>query len=353
MDLGTTLTQHILSQQRLHPSARGDLTGLLTQIGVAAKVITSQIRRAGLNNVLGSTGRINIQGEVVQKLDDLSNQTMLDTLAKSGYVAAMASEEEDDWVEVQADKRGPYIVAFDPLDGSSNIDANISIGTIFSIYRRASAGDDITSRDFLRPGREQVAAGYAIYGSSTMFVYSTGDGVHGFTLEPVVGEFLLSHPDIRIPETTRSLSLNQCNEPYWPQWVHDFRAAILARNRVDDRNISARHIGSLVADFHRNLLAGGVYLYPVDSLNKIGKLRLLYECNPLAFLAEQAGGSATDGHQPILDVVPEQLHQRITFVVGNTEAVELATELASGKGEGKGGMPGPSPHEPPPKRGKA
>jgi len=333
MELGTTLTQHILSQQRLHPAARGDLTGLLTQIGIAAKVVGAHIRQAGLVNILGSTGKTNIQGEVVQKLDDLANRTMLDFLAMSGYVAAMASEEEDEWVEVREENRGTYIVTFDPLDGSSNIDANISIGTIFSIYHKASAGYDVTRRDFLRPGREQVAAGYAIYGSSTMFVYSTGDGVHGFTLDPVVGEFLLSHPDIRIPKTTKSLSVNHCNAPYWDPWVHEAVAEILSRNDEERRRISGRHIGSLVADFHRNLMQGGVFLYPADSMNRNGKLRLLYECSPLAFLAEQAGGAATDGRIPILDVVASSLHMRTTFVIGNAEAVDIVTKCASGEAE--------------------
>jgi len=232
-EIGTTLTQHILGQQRLHPTARGDLTGLLTQVAVAAKIITAQIRRAGLAEIIGSTGRTNIQGEDVQKLDDMANHTMLKTLAASGFVAAMASEEEEDWVEVREEKRGTYIAMFDPLDGSSNIDANISIGTIFSIYRKASAGYDITRRDFLRPGREQVAAGYAIYGSSTMFIYSTGQGVHGFTYDPMVGEFLLSHPELRIPKETKSLSINTCNAPYWPDWVHRFMEAVMVRNDGD------------------------------------------------------------------------------------------------------------------------
>ncbi len=330
MELGTTLTQHILSQQRLHPQARGELTGLLTQIGVVAKVVTSQIRQAGLINIIGSAGHTNIQGEDVQKLDELANRTMLDTLARSGYVAAMASEEEDDWVEVKEEKRGTYIVLFDPLDGSSNIDANISIGTIFSIYRKASGGYDVTRRDFLRPGREQVAAGYAIYGSSTMFIYTTGHGVHGFTLDPTVGEFLLSHPDIRIPEKTKSLSVNQANEPYWPKWVHEFVKQMLLRNDDELRRVSGRHIGSLVADFHRNLLQGGVFLYPADSMNREGKLRLLYECAPMAMIAEQAGGAASDGDRPILDLVGERLHQRTTLIIGNREAVELATKICSG-----------------------
>ncbi len=338
MELGTTLTQHILSQQRLHPQARGELTGLLTQIGVAAKVITSQIRQAGLINIIGSAGRTNIQGEDVQKLDDLANRTMLQTLARTGFVAAMASEEEDDWVEVKEDKRGTYCVLFDPLDGSSNIDANISIGTIFSIYRKASAGYDVTRRDFLRPGREQVAAGYAIYGSSTMFIYTTGQGVHGFTLDPTVGEFLLSHPDIRVPEKTKSLSVNQANEPYWPKWVHEFVKQMIQRNDDELRRVSGRHIGSLVADFHRNLLQGGVFLYPADSMNRHGKLRLLYECAPLAMIAEQAGGAASNGEVPILDLVADRLHRRTTLVIGNREAVELATRIASGNDLPETGM---------------
>ncbi len=331
VEIGITLTQHILNEQRMHPTARGDLTGLLTQIGVAAKIITAQIRRAGLVDVLGSTGRKNVHGEVVQNLDELANSTMLHTLAASGFVAAMASEEEQDYVEVREQKRGTYVVMFDPLDGSSNIDANISIGTIFGIYRKASPGYDVTRRDFLRPGREQVAAGYAIYGSSTMFIYSTGHGVHGFTLDPTVGEFLLSHPDLRVPSETRSLSINTCNSPYWADWVHRFMQAVMARNDLDKRRISHRFIGSLVADFHRNLLQGGVFLYPDDSFNRDGKLRLLYECNPLAFLAEQAGGMATNGCESILDIVPETLHDRVPLVIGNREAVQLAADVLCGR----------------------
>lgn len=331
VEIGATLTQHILSQQRLHPTARGDLTGLLTQVAVASKIITAQIRRAGLGDIVGSTGRTNVHGEEVQNLDDLANHTMLTTLAASGYVAAMASEEEEDWVEVREEKRGTYIVMFDPLDGSSNIDANISIGTIFSIYHKASPGYDVTRRDFLRPGREQVAAGYAIYGSSTMFIYSTGNGVHGFTYDPAVGEFLLSHSDICIPAETKSLSINTCNAPYWPEWVHRFMDAVTARNDMHKRRISHRFIGSLVADFHRNLLQGGVFLYPDDTLNKYGKLRLLYECNPVAYLAEQAGGMATNGCEPILDQVPETLHDRSSLVIGNAEAVQLAADVLCGR----------------------
>ncbi len=340
-ELGTTLTQHILDQQRLHPSARGEMTGLLTQIGVAAKVISARIRRAGLSDVLGPAGWTNYYGDEVQKLDHLANQILVQTLSASSNVAAMASEEEDRWIEVEGDKRGSYIVMFDPLDGASNIDANITIGTIFAIYRRGSGGYDIGPRDVLRRGREQVAAGYVIYGSATILVYSTGQGVHGFTLDPTVGEFVLSHPAIRIPDVTTYLSINQANEPYWPSWVRPFIDELLRCNDQDGRCVSGRHVGTLVADFHRNLMAGGVFLYPADSLNRVGKLRLLYELFPLAYIAEQAGGAATDGRGPLLDLVAGDLHERTTVIIGNASAVELATRFAreaeAGGQQGDGG----------------
>lgn len=332
MELGATLTQHVLSQQRLHPQARGEFSGLLTQIGVAAKIISSQVRRAGLLPILGASGTVNTHGEVVQKLDEVANRTVIECLIRSGHVAAMASEEEDEYVEVPEARRGAYIVVFDPLDGSSNIDVNISIGTIFAVYRQASGGE-VTRRDFLRPGREACAAGYVIYGSSTMFVYSTGQGVHGFTLDPSAGEFFLSHADIRIPNQASCLSLNESNSPYWEPWVGRFVGEMKARNDEDKRRVSSRHVGSLVADFHRNLMYGGVFLYPGDRRSPRGKLRLLYEAAPLAFIAAQAGGAASDGAQDILDIVPDELHQRTPLVVGNAAEVRLAEEFARGRGE--------------------
>jgi fructose-1,6-bisphosphatase I len=325
--MAQTLTQHVLETQKHHSGARGSLSGLITQIGVAAKILSAKVNRAGLQDVLGSAGTINVQGESVQKLDAIANRTMIETLSRSGHVSAMVSEEEQEWIEVPERARGDYVVVFDPLDGSSNIDVNVSVGTIFSIFRKASDELGVTRRDFLRPGRELVAAGYVIYGSSTMFVYSTGDGVHGFTLDPSVGEFLLSHPNIRVPSECKLLSINECNKPYWYRWTAELVHALRGRNDADRRRISARFIGSAVADVHRNLLVGGIFVYPADRRNTKGRLRLLYECVPLGFLVEQAGGAATNGEQLILDVQPHSLHQRSTLIVGNKAEVQLAMRL--------------------------
>lgn len=322
----TTLTQHILRQQQTHPEATGQLSALLTQIGVAGKLIAAQVRRAGLIEIWGSTDDTNVQGETVQKLDRIAQDTFVDTLASSGTVACMASEEENSLIEVPARMAGDYVIAFDPLDGSSNIDANVSIGTIFAIYKRTSH-NEVLRRDVLRPGRDQIAAGYIVYGSSTMLVYTAGNSVDGFTLDPSCGEFFLSRPNIRVPDKTKILSVNEGNEPYWPAWVKPFVDTIKARNDADKRRISSRHIGSLVADFHRNLIYGGIYLYPADSRSTSGKLRVLYECNPLAFMAEVAGGAASDGTRRILDIEPEHLHQRTGVIIGTPADVALAEKL--------------------------
>lgn len=328
-----TLTQHILQQQRLHPEARGTLTGLLTQLGVAAKIVASNVSKAGLLKMLGAQGSRNVHGEAVQKLDHVANRVFLNTLARSGYVCGIASEEEDSYYEPPEHLRGSYVVTIDPLDGSSNIDANISIGTIFGIFKKKSRGNEATSRDFLRPGREQIAAGYVMYGASTVFIYTTGEGVHGFVLDPAVGEFVLSDDSIQLPRACSCLSINDCNSPYWRPWTHRFISEVKRRNDADKRRINGRHIGSLVADFHRNLRYGGIFLYPEDSRAPQGKLRLLYEAFPLAMLMEQAGGSATDGRRRILDIVPEQLHSRTPLVIGNTEEVNLATRLVAEENE--------------------
>ncbi|MCA9544502.1 MAG: class 1 fructose-bisphosphatase [Myxococcales bacterium] len=322
-DFGITLTQHVMRKQVLHPSARGQFSTLLTQIGVAAKHISAQVRRAGLIEVLGATGETNIQGERVQKLDHIANDTFMKVLRRSGTVAAMASEEEDDVYYVEPHRRGDYIVAFDPLDGSSNIDVGVSIGTIFAIYPRKHDGE-VTLDEILRPGHEQVGAGYVIYGSSTVFVYADLEGVSSFTLDPGVGEFFLTRDGLTYPKTTSILSLNECNEPYWGPWVTPFLNQIKGRNDEKGRRITDRHIGSLVSDFHRNLIKGGIYLYPVDHRTGRGKLRLLYECNPLAFIAEKAGGAAIDGQQRILDKPLTQLHQRTGLVIGPQDDVDLA-----------------------------
>ncbi|MFN3201172.1 MAG: class 1 fructose-bisphosphatase [Bradymonadia bacterium] len=323
---GITLTQHILRKQDEHPEARGQLSVLLTQIGVACKLISAQVRRAGLVEVWGSTGEINVQGETVQKLDRIANDTLVEVLSRSGCVAAMASEEEHKIIEVTPEQAGDYVVTFDPLDGSSNIDVNVSIGTIFSIYKRKNP-EEVLQSDVLRPGREQVAAGYVIYGSSTALVYTDGLSVDAFTLDPSCGEFFLTRANIKMPKKTKLLSINECNEPYWAPWVDKLLAEIKGRNDLEKRRISARHIGSLVSDFHRNLIKGGLYLYPVNSHTGRGKLRVSYECNPLAFIAEVAGGAAIGEHGPILDIVPTGLHDRTGLVIGPADDVALAQRL--------------------------
>ncbi len=312
----TTLTQHILSQQGERFTER--LASLLTQIGVAAKQISSQVRRAGIIEVWGQTGEVNVQGEEVQKLDMIANTTFIEVLKRSGCVVALASEEEDDWISVSGVEDG-YFVAFDPLDGSSNIEVSTSIGTIFGIYHCSEHPK--STQDLLRPGREMVGAGYVIYGSSTVFVYADQERVDCFTLDPSYGEFLLSRPNLKLPTTLTTVSVNEYNQPYWPQWMCEAIDELKSRNQ-EKRIITGRHIGSLVADFHRNLIKGGVYYYPVDRNNKRGKLRLLYECNPLAFIAQAAGGADTWGNGSVLDLVPSELHQRVGFFVGVSEGVK-------------------------------
>ncbi len=321
--MNTTLTQHIQRQQQGHPEATGQLSALLTQIGVAGKLIAAQVRRAGLIEIWGATGDTNVQGETVQKLDRIAQDTFVETMASSGTVAVMASEEENSVIEVPPQLAGDYVIVFDPLDGSSNIEANVSIGTVFGIFRRHDP-NEVLRKDVLRPGREQIASGYILYGSSTMLVYTAGRTVDGFTLDPSCGEYFLSRPNIRMPERSKVLSLNEGNEAYWPSWTKPYVDTIKGRNDADKRRVSSRHIGSLVADFHRNLIYGGVFLYPVDSRSPKGKLRLIYECNPLAFIAEVAGGAASDGSQRILDMHPEHLHQRCGLVIGPKTDVELA-----------------------------
>ena len=322
-----TLTQHILHKQKDHPDASGQLSSLLTQIGVAGKLIQAQVRRAGLIEIWGATGDTNVQGEKVQILDRISQDALVDVLGRSECVAAMGSEEENEIIEVPSASSGDYVVLFDPLDGSSNIDANVSIGTIFSVYRRKDPQEVLRS-DTLRPGREQLVAGYIIYGSSTLFVYTDGTTVDGFTLDPGAGEYFLTRPNIRMPSKTKILSINECNAPYWPAWVKPYIDSVIARNDMDKRRVSGRHIGSLVADFHRNLLYGGMYLYPADARSEKGKLRLIYECNPLSFIAEAAGGAASTGHQRVLDVTPASLHERSGLVIGSQAEVKAAERFA-------------------------
>lgn len=327
-NFGVTLTQHVLLKQRAYPTATGQFSMLLTQIGVASKLISAQVRRAGLIEIWGATGETNVQGERVQKLDRIANDTFIEVLSRSGCVAAMASEEEDEIIYVPEGlaAEAEYLVAFDPLDGSSNIDVGVSIGTIFAIYPRLHTGP-VRREEILRPGRDMQAAGYVIYGSSTVLVYTDGETVDSFTLDPEVGEFFLTRAAMRMPAQTKVLSLNECNAPYWPAWVAPLLGQIKGRNTPEKRTVTARHIGSLVSDFHRNLVQGGLFLYPADRTTGRGKLRLLYECNPLAFIAEVAGGAASTGLGPILDVQPEHLHSRTGLIIGVAQDVRLAEDL--------------------------
>lgn len=328
-----TIAQHILEQQRERaPKATGQFSWLLCGITLAAKMISAEVRRVGLTNLLGATDQENIQGEIVQKLDVFSNNALLHCLGNRGNVGVLASEENDDPVFVlnNADG-GEYVVVFDPLDGSSNIDVNVSVGTIFSILRREDRGVEDPTADVLQPGYKQVAAGYVLYGSSTMIVYTTGDGVYGFTLDPMVGAFVLSHPNIRIPERGQIYSVNEANADSFPAYTRRFLHWL--KSEEDGVAYSSRYIGSLVSDFHRTLLKGGIFFYPPTAKNPSGKLRLLYEANPIAFLAEQAGGMATDGFRRIMDIEPESVHQRTPLVVGSSYEVRKYQALAQKHGQ--------------------
>jgi fructose-1,6-bisphosphatase I len=325
-----TIERHILEEQSGHPEATGSLTSLLYDIALAGKLIASRTTRAGLAEILGSTADINIQGETVMKLDQLADQSIYRLNDHTGRLAVMASEEHECILPIpERFPTGKYVLVYDPLDGSSNIDYNASIGTIFGIYRRKSADGPGVLEDCLQPGRDLVAAGYMIYGSSTMLVYTSGHGVHGFTLDPAIGEFLLTHPGICIPDRPKYYSANQGYQHYWSTGIQRYTQWLQGMEN-DRKPLSARYIGSLVGDFHRDLLAGGVYYYPADSQNPAkphGKLRLVYECAPLAFIATQAGGYASDGHQDILDIAPASLHQRTPYYVGNRNLVEAAEDF--------------------------
>jgi fructose-1,6-bisphosphatase I len=321
---GTTLDRFLLDTMRARPGATGQLVTLLKQVVLAGKLVNSRVQRAGLAGMLGAVGGMNIQGEYVQKLDVYANDTFKRALEHAGVCCMIVSEEDDDVMQIPPDfDAGDYVFSMDPLDGSSNIDTNASIGTIFAIHRRVSQGREGELRDVLRPGRELVCAGYVVYGAGTMLVLSTGSGVHGFTLDPGVGEFFLSHQDIRLKPSTRSYS---CNEAYAAQWDPRLRAW-LGELKDPAAGWSARYIGSLVGDFHRNLVKGGVFLYPPTPKAPKGKLRMLYEAQPLAFLAEAAGGAASDGSVPILDKVPTSLHERTPLFIGNAESVERIVEV--------------------------
>jgi fructose-1,6-bisphosphatase I len=322
-----TIERFIIEQEKLHPEASGELSGLLYDLALAAKMIANKVRSAGLADIIGSAESQNIQGETQQKLDVISNEIIIKAVDHGGRLCALASEEEPSIIQIPDNfKCGKYCLLFDPLDGSSNIDVNVPVGTIFSVVRKITRGSRGEMEDMLQPGRRQVAAGYVIYGSSTMMVYTTGQGAHGFTLDPQLGEFLLSHPNITIPHTGRYLSVNDSYEQHWSDEVR----ALMRRYRGLDgerKAMNVRYVGSLVADFHRNLLGGGLFAYPASAVSPKGKLRLLYEANPLAFIVEQAGGAATDGVHRILDLVPTDLHQRTPLYIGSKGDIDIATAM--------------------------
>lgn len=324
-----TLNQFIVERQADFPYAKGELSRLLSDIGAASKIINREVNQAGLVEILGKTGHTNVQGEEVQKLDEFANKQIIAALSSGGECCLMASEENDDIIPVENEvaEEAKYVINFDPLDGSSNIDVCAPIGTIFAIYRRKSAtNSNPTLDDALQKGREQVASGYVLYGSSTMLVYTTGNGVNGFTLDPSIGEFCLSHPDIQTPEKAKVYSVNEGNYYDYPKGYQQYIEDCKTGNNIAGKPYKERYIGSLVADFHRNLLQGGVFMYPPTDKDPQGKLRLVYEANPLAFIAEQAGGKASDGSQIILDKEPESLHQRTPLVIGSKKLVEEVEE---------------------------
>ena len=323
-----TITEHLLLHEKMTPEATGKFTELFNNMILAAKIISREVSKAGLLDVLGDTGEMNVQGEQVQKLDDYANQVIIHRMERAGVLCAIVSEENADIIPIpQNFPQGEYILVMDPLDGSSNIDANVSIGTIFSILRRESpARSEVTLSDVLQKGLRQVASGYIIYGTSTMLVYTTGQGVHGFTLDPSVGEFLLSHENIRIPEKGKVYSVNEGYAGYWDEATKE----VVALFKAAPKPCSLRYIGSLVADFHRNLLYGGIFMYPKDTRDPKktkGKLRLMCEANPLALIVEQAGGKATDGVNRILDIEPNELHQRVPLFIGSSQDVDMVRAI--------------------------
>jgi fructose-1,6-bisphosphatase I len=330
---GITLETYILEGMMGFPAASGAFTSLLNQIGLAAKLITSKVRRAGLANILGYTGETNVQGEQVQKLDEVANETLIASLGRRRHCAAIASEEMEEIKILSTDPRAKYVVVFDPLDGSSNIDVNISIGTIFGVLRRPDTTGIVTEADFLTPGKDLLAAGYVLYGSSTMLVISTGveGGVHGFTYDPTVGEFFLSHENIRIPERGKTYSINEGNYASWTDEVKRWNSWIKEEDKESGRPYGCRYVGTLVADAHRTLLKGGIFAYPADKKSRGGKLRLLYEANPFAFIFEAAGGKASTGRERILDIVPEALHQRVPLVIGSSHDVDVFEQFMRGE----------------------
>lgn len=324
-----TLGEFIIENQRSFQYSTGELSKLINAIRLAAKVVNHEVNKAGLVDIIGDVGETNIQGEEQQKLDVFANDKFIQSLKNREIVCGIASEEAEDFISVNSNderNQNKYVVLIDPLDGSSNIDVNVSVGTIFSVYRRITpVGTPVTLEDFLQPGKNQVAAGYIVYGTSTMLVYTTGDGVNGFTLNPAIGTFYLSHPDMQFPETGTIYTVNEGHYVHFHQGVKDYIK--YCQKEEGDRPYTARYIGSLVSDFHRNMIKGGIYMYPKSSVTEEGKLRLLYECNPMAFIAEQANGLAIGGRSRILDIVPTQLHQRIPFFAGSRRMVEKLQEF--------------------------
>ncbi len=324
-----TLGEFIIENQKHFTSTSGEFSRLLSSIKLAAKIVNYKVNKAGLVDILGAAGETNIQGEDQQKLDVYCNDVFMKTLINREIVCGIASEEEDDFLTIKGKEgtnENKYVILIDPLDGSSNIDVNVSVGTIFSIYKRVTPiGTPVQIEDFLQPGHQQVAAGYVIYGTSTMLVYTSGYGVNGFTLNPAIGSFYLSHPNMKFPENGKIYSINEGNYVHFPKGVKEYLK--YCQEEKDDRPYTSRYIGSLVSDIHRNMIKGGIYIYPTSSIGPKGKLRLLYECNPVAFLAEQANGKATDGYKRIMDIVPTELHQRVPFFCGSTNMVNKAEEF--------------------------
>jgi fructose-1,6-bisphosphatase I len=324
-----TLGEFIIENEQAFPYSTGELSKLMNSIRLAAKVVNHEVNKAGLVDIIGAAGENNIQGEAQQKLDIYGNEKFIQTLTNREIVCGIASEENDDFITIEGkkdDNKNKYVVLMDPLDGSSNIDVNVSVGTIFSIYmRKSKVGTPVTQEDFLQPGNEQVAAGYIVYGTSTMLVYTTGFGVNGFTLNPAIGTYYLSHPDMKYPEPGNIYSINEGNYAHFPQGVKDYLKYCQAED--GNRPYTSRYIGSLVSDIHRNMIKGGIYIYPQNAHRPDGKLRLLYECNPMAFITEQAGGKASNGFERIMDIKPEALHQRVPFFCGNKGMVDKADEF--------------------------
>ncbi len=329
MKVAKTLGQFIIEKQADHPYAKGELSRLLRDIGIAAKIVNREINKAGLMDNIGEAETMNVQGEQQKKMDIYANEQFISALQSGGECCIVISEENNEYINIEGEisKDAKYIVAIDPLDGSSNIDVNVSVGTIFSVYRRKSPEGKVTPDEILQKGVEQVAAGYLIYGSSTMLVYTTGKGVNGFTLDPSIGEFCLSHPNMRIPEDGIIYSINEGYYTHFPDGVKKYIKYCQVEDKPTSRPYTSRYIGSMIADMHRNIILGGIYIYPVTASAPNGKLRLVYECNPMAFIVEQAGGKASNGYQRILDLEVTELHQRTAIFIGSKNMVEKAEEM--------------------------